>query len=562
MTFPKHSIDAAAIPRQVLTLLVVYRWLSVIPVLLALLASPRPYLLPLLLTAAANLLITLKADTLNRAVYRRPWLLLLDLAFLTGLILATGGWRSPFTLYVLNPLLIAAFLFGLRGALTTAVTFTPLYLAAVAWVAAQSGDNPNWLLVLTAVVGFGLIAGTFGYASTLVMQLRLAQRDLRASHTNLALLHRLTVALQNAADVEAMQEEVLTIATTDVGGRRAVMGLVDVDTAVLTSWLGRVRDGQILDTSTLAHPAQIPLSAAGGLVAQALLDQQICHAGAGPCTSDIWLNSHFGMANCHIFPLVQGDQPIGVLLVNFDDEAAAVANRPLLEAIAAQTAAAMAAMLGRLSRARQLAVQEERIRIAQDIHDSVSQSLFGIVFTLDGSLKLLPDHAAEVVPELERALRSAEEVRAEIRHAILDLWPTQLTATRFTADLQKYAAEACRVNDTELTFDIRGDFAALSPLARRSLYRMSQEALNNIGAHAQASEARVCVDVAGGRAQLVVRDNGRGFDTAVAFSRRFDHDHFGLEGIQKRAESLGGECHIFSQPGAGTSVVVDIPVSS
>ena len=113
---------------------------------------------------------------------------------------------------------------------------------------------------------------------------------------------------------------------------------------------------------------------------------------------------------------------------------------------------------------------------------------------------------------------------------------------------------------TGLTFDIRGDFASLSPLARRSMYRISQEALNNIATHAQAESAKVCVDVENGRAQLVIRDDGCGFPLKTILNRPTNHDHFGLHGMQKRAQTLGGECHIFSQPGAGTSIVVDIPV--
>lgn len=108
---------------------------------------------------------------------------------------------------------------------------------------------------------------------------------------------------------------------------------------------------------------------------------------------------------------------------------------------------------------------------------------------------------------------------------------------------------------------MRGKFDALSPRARRSLYRIAQECLTNVVQHAAATECRVCVDIENGRARLVVRDNGRGFEPEIALEQEHDSEHFSLRGMQNRAHSLGGICDIFSQPGAGTSVVIDIPVN-
>jgi signal transduction histidine kinase len=199
--------------------------------------------------------------------------------------------------------------------------------------------------------------------------------------------------------------------------------------------------------------------------------------------------------------------------------------------------------------------------MALDIHDTVSQSLFGIVFTLDGLLKLLPARPEAIKPELEMALEAAESVRHEIRRTIHDLWPEEISAPAFEADLRKYASDTLQANQLMVRFDIRGDFSEMSPAVRRSFYRISQEALTNIVHHAAADEACICVDVANGRASLSVRDNGRGFEPDVALLREYGGEHFGLRGIQKRAQSLGGSCDIFSQPDAGTSIIVDVPVN-
>lgn len=554
------SQDTLTISNQMLAFLVGYRWLSLLPVGVALLVAPeRPLLISLLLAILINSLITWRANQLNSLLLRQPALLLLDLFVMLGFVTFSGGWQSPFYLYTLNPVLIAAFQFELKGALLTALASTSFYLTAVF----QPANQPtNWIITLTSTAGYFLIGSTFGFATSLFSQLRTAQQKLNQSHNDLALLHKLTVSLRAANSIEEMQEYALQAITTDLNCPKAVIGLVNPETAVLTSWLGRTRSGHITTTATLPHSAEIPITEPGSLMTQALQQKQTCFAGETPCTPDAWLNTYFGMSGCTIIPLHHQEQSVGILLVNTGQTPPPPARLQLLEAIAGQTATAIVARQTRLNRARQLAIQSERLRIAQDIHDSVSQSLFGIVFTLDASLKLLPNHPEQVVPELERALHSAEEVRAEIRHAILDLWPTQLTAARFTADLQKYAADICpNEQPLQLKFDIRGEFGSLSPLARRTLYRMAQEALNNMVYHAEATEGSVCVDVANGRAQLVVRDNGRGFHPDVVLAQPHAHTHFGLQGIQKRAQSLGGECHIFSRPGEGASIIVEIPAA-
>jgi signal transduction histidine kinase len=215
-----------------------------------------------------------------------------------------------------------------------------------------------------------------------------------------------------------------------------------------------------------------------------------------------------------------------------------------------------------IDRAQRLAVQEERLRIAQDIHDTVSQSLFGIVYTLDGSLKLLPEQPDVVIPELERALRVAEETHQEVRQSILNIWPTEITADRFIDGLRKYTNNVCKAKGLRLIFDMNGDFERLSPQARRGLYRIAQETLANAAHHAAASEVTISLDVTADQATLSIQDNGQGFEPSSALAREYDREHFGLRGMRERARSLGGSCEIHSQLGSGASILVDIPLSN
>jgi signal transduction histidine kinase len=174
---------------------------------------------------------------------------------------------------------------------------------------------------------------------------------------------------------------------------------------------------------------------------------------------------------------------------------------------------------------------------------------------------MLPDDPRAIEPELQWALKTAEEVRRTIRATVRDLWPAELTADQFESDLRDYAADVLGAAELDLVFDIRGDFSALSPPVRRSLYRICQEGLANIVHHAGARNSRICVDVSDGRAQSIIRDDGRGFDTAAILAQPYSEDRFGLRGMRERALALGGTCRIYSQPDAGTSIVIDLPAN-
>ena len=560
--------------RRIFVLLVLYRWISLVPAVVALLPSfstgesSNLLVLALLVAVALNTLISLFYARLNRALVLRPWLLLVDMALVAALAALTGGWQTPFYLYALSPLLAAAFFFQLRGALIAATLFLPMYLGAIFVAYSFSGESPDWLAVVTAVVGSYLVAGAVGFASDRAAGLRVARDDLANAHRDLKVIHDLTISLQSAADVNDVQERVLEAVTVELGFEKAVVALVDQETLSLTAWLGRARKGAL--NGRLPHSANVPLSYEGGAASKTLLTGQAQIAAGAPFTADEVINEQLDMETGHIFPLMLREHPVGVLLVEanpgLEDARREQAGQEdsarfqSLQAIANQAAVSLGATMMCIDRAQRLAIQEERIRIARDIHDTVSQSLFGIVYTLDGCIKLLPSQPEAVEPELKRALTVAEETRAEIRKSILDIWPSEMTAEVFVADLRKFTQAICQADDLQYEFSVSGDFSRLSSRARRGLYRIGQEAVANVAHHATAHRAQVCLEVAADRAMLSVRDDGLGFDPEQILKREYGREHFGLRGIQERARSLGGFCEINSKPGAGTTVIVEVPL--
>jgi len=564
---PSHVWDEIAHLRRVFGPLVLYRWLSLLPPLIFLFSSESPSreFGALLAAAFSNLLITLTSTQLNRLLRRWPALIAVDLVFGATLLALTGGWRSPYYLFALSPLLASAFFFQHRGALIAAGAFVPMYAIAV-WVAVMIGSSPpDGLALSLAVVGLFLVAGIFGYAATLLARVREAHADLGRAHRELEIIHDLTISLQNAPEVREVQERVLDAVTHDLGFRRAMVGLMDQPRMILTHWREETREAPGLSADGRGRAeiiARRPIESGGGLLADVLLHNEMRVLSAGErLTHDPAFDTMLNLrGSVLVAPMTLREHPIGVLLVETDGAAATPANLASLRAIAGQAAVALGTTMLCIDRAQRLAVQEERIRFAREIHDTLSQSLFGIVYALDGLGKLLPGQPEVVKAELEQIKQVTEDTRAQVRQSILDLWPSALTAEVFQSDLRRFVGQFCRQDELQLDIRVRGDFAALSPRRQRGLYRAAQEALTNVVKHAGAQHAEVRLEVDGGRAFLSVRDDGRGFDPAAALARERDREHFGLKGIQERISALGGTCAFESQPGNGAAVVVSIPV--
>ena len=556
---PSSEQSNLANTRHVFRLLVLYRWISLIPPLVWLFTTEDTarLIVALAATMIANLFITFFPSQLNAAVRQRPLLLLVDFIFCAALTAFSGGWNTPYYLYAFSPLLAAAFFFELRGALLSASGMAILFVVAGVGVT----PNQNWLSLVAQVVGFFLIAGAFGYATTLMSSLTSSHLELNRAHRDLEVIHSLTLSLQSASDVNEVEERVLEAVTNDLGFSRAVIALVDQNDHVVSCWLGKARDGRAMFAGGLPHPARLRMTAEEGIIAQCLLDGQPRLGTSEILTTNPAINTHLEHGTYHIFPMILREHPVGILIVNASDENDPARLRSL-QAIASQAAVAVGATLLCIDRAQRLAVQDERIRIAREIHDTVSQSLFGMTFSLDACIKLLPAQPDTVKKELASLLQLAESTRAEVRQSIMGIWPSQLSAESFVTDLRRYAAEACRVNGVDLDIQVRGDFESLPAQAKRGLYRIAQEALTNIARHANATQAQVRLDIADEQATLAVQDNGRGFDLNLALAREFNREHFGLRGILDRATSLRGTSEILTRPGAHTIIKISVPLST
>ncbi|MEW6401656.1 MAG: GAF domain-containing sensor histidine kinase [Chloroflexota bacterium] len=560
------SVETFFRSNRIFLFLVLYRWASLLPALLTLGLKASPGMLisaiwTVAIALLANLLISIFSRPLNKLVTSHPIVLGVDLLFSAFILSVSGGFRSPYFLYALSPLLAGAFFFQLRGALIVSIVFTPLYLLAGAFP-----SGPDLITLITQLAGIWLIPVLFAYPSTLLRdinrardQLSGARDELAEKHENLAnahrqleIIHDLTVLLQAAPDLISVQERVLGAVTTDLGFSRAVVALVDPAREELGGWLVYPADASFPSAPTVAVQPE------NGTLLKSLIDRTVFTSNHEMLIKHPDLNRWLSRTKWLVIPLYLREHPVGLLLV--EESGLTRERESTLMTVSNQAALALGTTILCIDRARRLAVETERNRIARDIHDTVAQSLFGIVYSLDACINMLPAQANEVKDELIELRSLASGAHDEVRRSIFDLWPSALTVETFMADLKNYVSSCCRPRSFSIIFNNNGDFDSLSAGMRRTVYRMAQEALANSARHSGADCARLCLTVTDGEVYLVVTDEGRGFDPQIALSRSLNREHFGLQGIQERARAMGGDCEIVSQPGAGTRVMINLPI--
>jgi signal transduction histidine kinase len=200
----------------------------------------------------------------------------------------------------------------------------------------------------------------------------------------------------------------------------------------------------------------------------------------------------------------------------------------------------------------------ERQRIARDLHDSVSQSLFSTTLHVRTAQHALSrerlDATGPVGEQLTEIGQLTRGALAEMRALILELQPGALGEEGLVAALTKQAAALSAREGLVIDVDGPGDRLPLEPEVEEQLYRLGQEALANVVKHARATSATVRIAAAGDTVSMEVSDDGRGFDPAAVGS-----DHFGLRSMRGRVADLGGRLEVTSALGRGTVLRVEVP---
>jgi two-component system NarL family sensor kinase len=205
----------------------------------------------------------------------------------------------------------------------------------------------------------------------------------------------------------------------------------------------------------------------------------------------------------------------------------------------------------------ELGASEERNRLAREIHDTLAQGLAGIALHLETADALLESgmDGSRVKEAITQALSLTRANLEEARRSVMDLRAAPLEGRSLPEALDALVREWASRRKIHAEFELVGGSLPLPVRVQVGLYRIVQEALTNVGRHALASCVTVQLTMMADQVRLVVEDDGRGFDLA-----KVSGQHFGLIGMNERANLLSGSLEICSTPGEGTRLDVFIPL--
>jgi GAF domain-containing protein len=384
----------------------------------------------------------------------------------------------------------------------------------------------------------------------------------------LAAVNDLSRRLSTVLDVQELAREILVAVETLIPGAvgRFWERVSDDESLRLVSSLGlRKPTGRGLTR----------LSAGEGLMA-------IAAGGREPvCCRDVardprFLNKNWaaeeGLASCIFVPLVYDERVYGILSIftrtvhdfsddevqllrSFADHAAVAIENARLYRELGDREHRLHDLVGRLL----LAQEEERRRVAYDVHDGLAQVAAAAHQHLEAFASDYRPRSTRTRQELDGARELAQLTVKEARRVIADLRPTALDDFGLAIALRK-ETEALRAHGWDITYKEALGQGRLPTTVETTLFRVAQEALENARKHAQTTRAHLGLERRRNIVRLEVRDWGRGFQPSTIQASTGPSERVGLPGMHERIAWLGGRCTIRSRPGAGTRIVVEVPL--
>ena len=199
----------------------------------------------------------------------------------------------------------------------------------------------------------------------------------------------------------------------------------------------------------------------------------------------------------------------------------------------------------------QLAVARERNRMARDLHDSVTQTVFSMTLSTQSALMLLDRDPGRVGAQLERLSQLAKSALSEMQLLVSELHPVKASGGGLVSALRQHLATSRYPESLSVSLQVEGD-GTLEPAEEQNLFRILQESLNNIVKHAQATQAHIQLHLTE-PFWIQVEDQGRGFDLQQALAS----GGVGLQAMCERAAEIGWDLQVLTYLGAGTRIRVE-----
>ncbi|MEZ4593194.1 MAG: GAF domain-containing sensor histidine kinase [Chloroflexota bacterium] len=290
------------------------------------------------------------------------------------------------------------------------------------------------------------------------------------------------------------------------------------------------------------------------------------------------VDTQLPLGNCLLgFPLGDVASVCGGLVLGLKAEMMLLRQRDLylLEAIASQLTIAIqnATRYGE-SQARETlrgellhqvvsAQERERQRIARELHDGTGQTLTALGLGFAAASENVQHNPQLAASQLTQLKTMSTEALQELRNLIQDLRPSLLDDLGLVPALQSQVQLFSERTGVQAEFVLNGRRQRVQPEIETIVFRIAQEAMNNVAKHARASQVTVTIGFVDSLLNLEVRDNGRGFDARHMFEMsNGSRQVWGLLGMQERVALVGGSCVVHSQPGQGTAVQVSIPITA
>jgi signal transduction histidine kinase/DNA-binding CsgD family transcriptional regulator len=393
-----------------------------------------------------------------------------------------------------------------------------------------------------------------------ILSFPILRRIYYMEYTPFSAQRKSSLLLDNLASLSAVFELVLT--------SEAEIEPEEIRTRILTHICQAMRaQGACLLLYYKAQERLVPVASQGerlpcGTLAS-IIDNHDIEQMRGPGLSTIQLE---GLCIV-LVSLICHDVFFGLVALTFADADSLLDERRLLLTYMGNVAAQILYTSEMHSNELRSALAQERNRIARNLHDGVVQQLAYILFKLEFSQHLLETgQTRQVIAEIERISTILNASLQELRSTMTSLLPPQLNTHSFSDAL------ASLLQDYQLdnpTISLEQELVLLPPMPaslEATIFRVIQEALNNIHKHAQATRIILRIQLLPNAVQLEIRDNGRGFDPQDILNSPYTHYmrpdtmHNGLRGMQERIQEAAGTWHIVSLPEAGTTIYATFPL--
>ncbi len=545
---------------QVFRALILFRWASLGLVAFIYLKGATPSYIDLsyfwhvfIFAVLYNLIITIWSKEFFDFQEKSAFFAFFDMGFSFAFLTLTGTWGSPFFVYTMSSFLILGLYGTLKVGVIGAAIWSLLYFFSLqinGFTVARISSLQEIDIFFAHFFDFFIFSGIWAYMCSLISQLNDAYFSLNEKREALT---KVNLALKNKqSQLLALYKISKSISSKHMKGEildAALNALKEMGFERCTIWL--VEEDRLKPVSFLKRLSEIPLSSENLLTLSLRKKEMLNINSAGSIRKTeefLGFNTNFSFA---VFPLVIEDEPLGLLVVESNSQQLLSEEIEVLKLFADQIVLSLQ-RIRLYERVREYAVSQERNRIAEEIHDSVVQNLYGASF-LTSSLadeKLNPN----VKKKLEMINASVLRSLRELRFALLN-WASLEWDIDFKELLEKYAHEFSTYSGIRVKVNIKGNGKELPSLKVKDFLRILQESLSNVWRHSQAKEAEVCLSFTKKGVSLSIKDEGKGFDMNLTKNGA----GMGIKNIKERTKKHGGRLYLKSIPNKGTLLRVWIP---